>query len=192
MDMALALPGYDVGNLTARRSYAARFITQQVNKLINLPVLKDHRSAGVTLALKNMSHCLVNNVCRSHNTITANACGFLYSRCRRHAGHSQQGRTAHSRRYQRSLSRRTGARPQFVWEHQTMYFATDPVALDHIGWKAIDEKRLAVGMKRIADDKPDRFSTYLNRQPEHIGLAGALGLGEWDEKKIDLRRIQLS
>ena len=38
-----------------------------------------------------------------------------------------------------------GAKPQFVWEHQTMYFATDPVALDHIGWKAIDEKRLAVG-----------------------------------------------
>lgn len=24
------------------------------------------------------------------------------------------------------------ARPQFVWEHRTMYFATDPVALDRI------------------------------------------------------------
>jgi hypothetical protein len=73
-----------------------------------------------------------------------------------------------------------------------MYFATDPVALDHIGWKAIDARRLAAGMKSIADDKPDRFSTFLNRQPEHIEIAGALGLGEWDEKKIDLRRIQLS
>src|SRR6266550_7663345 len=53
MDMALTMPGYDVSNLTARRSYAAQFITQQVNKLINVPVLKDHQSAGVTLALKN-------------------------------------------------------------------------------------------------------------------------------------------
>jgi hypothetical protein len=73
-----------------------------------------------------------------------------------------------------------------------MYFATDPVALDRMAWKAIDEKRLAVGMKRIADDKPDQFSTFLNRQPEHIEIAGSLGLGEWDEKKIDLRRINLS
>ena len=35
---------------------------REVNKLINLPVLKDHQSAGVTLALKNLSHGLVNNV----------------------------------------------------------------------------------------------------------------------------------
>jgi hypothetical protein len=46
-------------------------------------------------------------------------------------------------------------------------------------------------MRRIADDKPDQFSTFLNRQPEYIEIAGALGLGEWDEKKIDLRRIDL-
>src|SRR5215472_4530393 len=64
MDMALTLPGYDVSNLTARRSYASLFITKQVNKLINLPVLKDHQSAGVTLALKNLSHGHVNNVAR--------------------------------------------------------------------------------------------------------------------------------
>ena len=48
MDMALTLPGFSVDNLTARRSYAAQFITKQVNKLINLPVLKDHQSAGIT------------------------------------------------------------------------------------------------------------------------------------------------
>src|SRR6266851_9858787 len=73
MDMALTMPGHDVGNLTARRSYAAQFITKQVNKLINVPVLKDHQSAGVTLALKNLSHGLVNNVNRSHGTYTLNA-----------------------------------------------------------------------------------------------------------------------
>src|SRR5438132_12695034 len=75
VDMALTMPGYDAGNLTARRSYAAQFITKQVNKLINLPVLKDHQSAGVTLALKNLSHGLVNNVNRSHSSYTLNACG---------------------------------------------------------------------------------------------------------------------
>ncbi|MBI5828909.1 MAG: DUF362 domain-containing protein, partial [Chloroflexi bacterium] len=48
---ALVLPGQDPSSLTARRSYAARFVTRDVNKLINLPTLKDHQSAGVTLAL---------------------------------------------------------------------------------------------------------------------------------------------
>ena len=74
MDMALTLPGYSLDNAAARRSYAARFITREVNKLVNLPVLKDHQSAGVTLALKNMSHGLVNNVSRSHSSNSLNAC----------------------------------------------------------------------------------------------------------------------
>lgn len=191
MDMALTLPGYDAGNLTARRSYAARFITKEVNKLVNLPVLKDHQSAGVTLALKNMSHGLVNNVSRSHSSPTLNACGsfipavvsmpVIRNKVVLHILDGIKG----------LYHGGPGARPEFVWEHKTMYFASDPVALDHIGWKAIDEKRLAAGMKAIAEDKPDKFSTFLNRQPEHVEIAGAMGLGEWDEKKIDVRRVKL-
>jgi hypothetical protein len=46
-------------------------------------------------------------------------------------------------------------------------------------------------MKRIAEDRPDKFSTFLSRQPEHVEIAGAMGLGEWNESKIDLRRINL-
>src|ERR1700676_3470358 len=41
-------------------------VTRMVDQIITLPVLKDHRSAGVTLSLKNMSHGM-NNICaRSH------------------------------------------------------------------------------------------------------------------------------
>jgi hypothetical protein len=29
-------------------------------------------------------------------------------------------------------------------------------------------------------------------QPEHVEIAGALGLGVWDEKKLDVRRIKLA
>ena len=190
MDMALTLPGYDAGNLTARRSYAARFITRDVNKLINLAVLKDHQSAGVTLALKNLSHGLVNNVCRSHSSTTLNACGsfipavvsmpVIRNKAVLHILDGVKGL------YHGGPS----AKPQFVWEHRTIYFATDPVALDHVGWQAIDEKRKAAGMKPVAEDPPDKFSTFLHRQPEHIEIAGALGLGEWDMKKIQLRRVR--
>ena len=73
-----------------------------------------------------------------------------------------------------------------------MYFATDPVALDHVGWKAIDAQRTANGMLPVALSKPDDVSHYLNCQVEHIEIAGSLGLGEFDDKKIDLRRFELT
>jgi uncharacterized protein (DUF362 family) len=81
--------------------------------------------------------------------------------------------------------------PQFVWEHKTMYFATDPVALDRVGWEAIDAQRAGVGRKPVAEDLPDRYSTFIRRQPEHVELAGALGLGEFRREKIDVRNIRL-
>ena len=77
MEMALIKPGENWSDPHFRRSYVAKTITRQVNKFINLPVLKHHQSAGVTIALKNMSHGMVNNVNRSHLTPTANACGIF-------------------------------------------------------------------------------------------------------------------
>jgi uncharacterized protein (DUF362 family) len=157
-----------------------------------LAVLKDHQSAGITLALKNLSHGLVNNVNRSHATRTMNTCGafipavvsmpVIRNKAVLHILDGVKGL------YHGGPS----AKPQFVWEHKTMYFATDPVALDRVGWKVLDAKRVAVGMKPIAEDRPDKFSTFLSRQPEHVEIAGAMGLGEWDEAKIDVRRLKLA
>jgi uncharacterized protein (DUF362 family) len=193
LDMALVTPGQDPGSLQARRSHVATFLTRGVNKLINLPVVKDHQSAGVTLALKNLSHGLVNNVYRSHSTETLNACGAFIPAVvnlpvirQKTVLHIMDGIKA-------LYHGGPGAdNARFVWEHKTLYFATDPVALDRIGWKVIDERRVQAGMSSIAESKPDQYSTFLRRQPEHIEIAGALGLGEWDEKRIELKRVELS
>jgi hypothetical protein len=72
-----------------------------------------------------------------------------------------------------------------------MYFSTDPVAMDRVGWQVLDAKRLAMGAAKIADAKPDRDSTFVRMQPEHVEIAGALGLGIWDEKKMDVRQLKL-
>ena len=37
LDMALVTPGQDPANPQARRSYVAKFLSKEVNKLINLP-----------------------------------------------------------------------------------------------------------------------------------------------------------
>ena len=45
-------------------------------------------------------------------------------------------------------------------------------------------------MKKIMESAPDKYSTFVHRQAEHVEIAGALGLGVWDRGKIDLRKVQ--
>jgi uncharacterized protein (DUF362 family) len=190
--MALVTPGQDPANPEARRSYVAKFLTRDVNKLVNLAVLKDHQSAGVTLALKNLSHGLVNNVYRSHSTPTLNACGTFIPAVVNLPVIRQKTVLNILDGIKALYHGGPGSDARFVWEHKTLYFATDPVALDRTGWKAIDEKRLQAGMSVVAEAVPDPpLSNFLRRQPEHIEIAGALGLGEWDESRIDLKRFDL-
>ena len=197
MEMPLVNPEYkaeySLSDPHIRRSYVCKFLTKEVNKLVNLPILKHHQSAGVTLALKNLSHGFTNNVNRSHASTTANACGIFIPAVVdlpifrekvvlnildgvKAAYHGGPGATVR----------------HYAWEHKTLYFATDPVALDHIGWKAIDEQRVAVGRLPIALMKPDEHSQWLNGQVEHIELAGNFGLGVFAEDEIRLKRVNLS
>ncbi|MBY0504058.1 MAG: DUF362 domain-containing protein [Bryobacteraceae bacterium] len=193
LDMQLTMPGFDFKNERARRSYASRYITTEVDKLVNLCLLKHHQSAGITIALKNLSHGLVNNVCRSHSSPMLNACGAfipaavsvpvirnktVLNICDGIKGLYHGGPGVSPRK------------AKYVWEHKTLYFSTDPVAMDRIGWKALDAKRLSVGMALIADAKPDADSGFVRMQPEHVDIAGALGLGVGDMDKIQHVRLK--
>ena len=196
MEMPLVHPDYasdyDLSDPHVRRSYVAKFLSKEVNKVINLCVMKHHQSAGVTLALKNMSHGLVNNVSRSHVSPTANACGIFIPAVvdlpvirEKLVLHILDGVKA---AYHGGPGSSVG---RYMWEHKTMYFATDPVALDKTGWKAIDKKRAAVDRPPIALLKPDQDSRWLNAQVEHIELASNFGLGVFDDDRIRLNRIDL-
>ncbi len=195
MDMQLTLPGFDMTNDQARRSFAAVYITKEVNKLVNLCLLKHHQSAGITFALKNMSHGLVNNVNRSHSSPMLNACGafipasvsipVIRNKAVLHIGDAIKA-LAHGGPVMNP------SREKYVWEHKTMFFSTDPVAIDKIGWEELDAHRVSVGMKPLAEAMKDADSGFVRMQPEHVEIAGALGIGVADRKKIDLRAIKLS
>jgi hypothetical protein len=191
IEMALVKPSDNPNDPHCRRSYVAKVISQQVNKIINLPVLKHHQSAGVTIALKNLSHGLVNNVNRSHVSPTNNGCGVFIPTVVSLPVIRDKAVLHICDAVKASWHGGPGARPQYVWEHKTMYFATDPVALDKTGWKAIDAQRAAKGMAPIALSKPDKDSHFLNCQVEHIEIAGTLGLGEFDDAKINVKRFDL-
>jgi len=176
-----------------RRSYVARFLTQEVNKVINLGVLKHHQSAGVTIALKNLSHGMVNNVARSHLSRSANACGIFIPAVIDLPVFRQKVVLNIIDGIKAAYHGGPGSKvAKYLWEHQTLYFATDPVAVDRIGWTVIDDKRGQMGMPPLALAPADDDSLFVRMQPEHVELAGALGLGESDEKSIDLKSFTLA
>jgi uncharacterized protein DUF362 len=192
MEMALAQPGQNINDEHVRRSYVAKLVTREINKFINLPTLKHHQSAGVTIALKNMSHGLVNNVCRSHSSPTLNACGVFIPSVVSLPVIRQKAVLHILDAVKASYHGGPGGNPKYFWEPKAMYFATDPVALDKTGWKVIDGMRAHKGMAPVASAKPDNDSHFLNCHVEHIEIAGALGLGEFDDSKIDLKRFDLT
>ncbi|WP_428264113.1 DUF362 domain-containing protein [Haliangium sp.] len=198
------------------RSHLSTIVTRKVDKFISIPVLKDHNSAGITLSLKNLSHGLVNNVARSHMRIpgrdrdgrggTLNQCGTFIPTIvslppirEKAVLQILDGLVA---TYEGGPST---WRPTFsTWERGSLFFATDPVALDHIGWEIIDEERAARGWPPVAKmglmaDRGTREianqvseEPFHSRQPQHVPLAGTLGLGVFERDQIDYSRIELS
>jgi uncharacterized protein (DUF362 family) len=241
--MGFASPDQDPRDDRRFRSHLSVIVTRLVNKFVTIPVLKDHRSAGVTLALKNLSHGLNNNVARSHlNDVQY---GGLVSRPRV-AGPNQCNTfipTAVSQpaiRQKATLHIMDGLIGVYeggpgswnqtwaTWRHKGLFFATDPVALDHVGWDILDRKRAEEGWRPVAqmgllhaapaatlssglaalaaggspgaaaltaagqNYRGGRTSEVFDRrQPEHVILAGSIGLGTFDARQIEHRRIEL-
>lgn len=195
VEFPFVLPGSDPKSEIARRSYFTKFLTQHVNKVINVPCLKTHELAGVTLALKNLSHGLVNNVSRSHDgpkllytEFIPGVVGSPLVRSKtvlnildgtRGLFHGGPGIMA-------------GLSQSYVWDHKTAYFATDPVALDRMGMIVLEAMRKKQHLKPIHEAKPDSLWPGPVRQPEYIDSAGQAGLGEADASKIAFQRIELA
>jgi uncharacterized protein (DUF362 family) len=238
--MGYASPQHDPKDDRRFRSHLSVIITRLVNKFVTIPVLKDHRSAGVTLALKNLSHGLNNNVARSHlsgirrldgtisgpnqcNTFIPTAASQLAIR-QKATLHIMDGLIGVYEGGPGSWNR-TWA----TWPYKSLFFATDPVAMDHVGWDILDAKRAQEGWPPVAKMGllqntpavmlstrlaalasrmgPDALTfnsagqhfeggreseAFDRRQPEHIILSGMIGLGVFDARQIDHRRIEMS
>jgi Domain of unknown function (DUF362) len=225
------------------RTHLSVIVSRLINKMITIPVLKDHRSGGVTLALKNLSHGMNNNVARSHllpaphgfsedsrsvsgpnqcNTFIPQAVSQQVLR-QRATLHVLDGLIGVYEGGPGSWNRTWG-----TWRYNSLLFATDPVAMDHVGWDIIDAKRVHMGLlpveqtglvhqtstatirtsltalasygtldaaslNVIAKNVNDgRSSENFNlRQPEHVVLAGAVGLGKFKHEDIWHRRVSV-
>jgi uncharacterized protein (DUF362 family) len=198
LDIVHAKAGiHDPRDERTRRSHLARIVTQKVNKLICIPVLKDHGSGGVTLALKNMSHGLVNNVCRSHGTHDTNTCNLFIPAIVTHPVIRQkavlQVLDGLNAVYQGGPA---ASSQKYVWQYKALFFATDPVAMDRVCGEIVDARRVEGGLPPVAETgrsgkNPTRTEAFDFRQPQHIAGAGALGLGVYDKAKIEHKVLNL-
>jgi hypothetical protein len=194
------------------RSHLSKIVTQKVDKIISIPVLKDHRSAGVTLALKNMSHGLVNNVARSHpGSLPGSEQAFTNSLNHCHTFIPAMVSLPQTRQkcVLQILDGLVGNyeggpgswnRTFATWDYKSLFFATDPVALDHVGWGIIDAKRAEEGWPTVARMGRDAIEglgteqseSFPIRHPQHIPLASLLGLGVFDRQKIDHQHLEIA
>jgi len=158
-------------------SYFTRIITKDLDKIINIPILKNAGST-VTLALKNLAFGSVSNTGRLHaqlwNETCAEVCAFapLRDKVVLNIVDGLKG----------CFNGGPGANPQFFCNYHTVLAATDPVAIDRIGYDIVLAKRIAEGLQK--EGSPRALDFMLQAQKLELGVA--------DREKIDLREVLLA
>jgi uncharacterized protein (DUF362 family) len=153
-------------------SRLSRILTQRCDVLINVPVLKDHDGAGVTLALKNM-YGVIHNPNKYHpdgcNPYIAdlNMLPEIRSRMRLTICDATTAQYEGGPAY----------KPEYSWKPNALIVSQDPVALDYTGWQMIERKRAERGLKTLEGD---------GRKPHYIATAadGEHRLGTNDPARI--------
>lgn len=153
-------------------SYFSSIVTRELDKIINIPVLKN-AGASVTNAMKNLAFGSVSNTGRLHarlwNETCAEVCAFpplrdkvVLNICDGLRGCFNGG---------------PAANPQFICNYNTLMVSSDPVSMDRIAYDIIAGKRIAEGIQKSSTPEVLTF----------LYIAEKLGLGIADRNRIDLK-----
>jgi len=154
----------------------SKILTEEVDSLINLGLLKDHGLAGVSIALKNISHGVISHPDIFHDNscdpfiAAINSIPVIKDKIKLHICNGivglYEGGPMPKKRY--------------VWNNNGIILSKDPVALDTIGMNIIEEKR-----------KEKELRSLFNRPnlPVHIETAAKYGLGVRDLNLINHKTV---
>lgn len=161
---------------SGKHSYFSKIITEQVDKIINVPVLKN-AGASVTLAMKNLAFGSISNTGRLHKKLwsetCAEVCAFppLRDKTVLNIIDGLKG----------CFNGGPAANPEFIREFNTVLVSTDPVAIDRIGYDIILKKRIAENVQKEESPRGRKF----------MQLAADLNLGIEDINRINRGTIHL-
>ncbi|MGP8260446.1 MAG: DUF362 domain-containing protein [Acidobacteriaceae bacterium] len=158
-------------------SRLSRILTQRSSVLINVPVLKDHDGAGVTIALKNMY-----GVIHNPNKYHPNGCNPYIADLNMLSEIRSRMRLTICDATTAQYEGGPGYKPEYSWKHNALLVSQDPVALDYTGWQIIERKRAEKGLKTLEAE---------GRAPHYIATAADAEhrLGTNDPGRIALAEV---
>ena len=155
-------------------SYFGKLLTQKLTKIINVPVFKNTGN-GISMATKNIGYGAICNTNRLHRPLFFNVCTEVFA--------------FHPIREKLVLNITDGLIGQydggqmpnakFTYDYNTLFFATDPFALDMVCHRLMVAKRKE--MKVNVNEHP-MFTEYLY-------YAERLGLGIANPDKIEHLKV---
>ena len=159
------------------RSRYSRIVTEHVNVLINVPVLKHHEMAGVSGCLKNLAFGSVDNTRRFHAKPLY--CNPAIAEILEHkvlkdklALNIVDGLVA-------SFDRGPTYHAESAWNYGSLFVSADPVILDVLVLQTVNQKREEMEL--------DSVSKLAN----HINTASGVGLGTNTLDQADLQRVEI-
>ncbi len=156
-------------------SHIARILSQEVTKVINVPVMSNTERNGIAGCLYNMTIPNIDNWRRfsQGNRFGATAIAEMYA-------HPMIGQKVVLNIVDGLIAQYAGgpqSQPLFSEKHATIYASKDPVALDSILLKKLEEWRKRGGVPAIGN-----MAVY-------VQAASYGGLGNSERGKIDLRSV---
>jgi uncharacterized protein (DUF362 family) len=158
-------------------SRLSKILTQRSNVLINIPVLKDHDGAGVTIALKNMY-----GVIHNPNKYHPNGCDPYIADLNMLPEIRTRMRLTICDATTAMYEGGPAYKPEHSWKNNALIVSQDPVAVDYTGWQIIERKRAENGLKTLEAD---------GRAPRYIATAADAHhrLGTNDPRRISIIEV---
>ncbi len=160
--------------------------TRECDKIINMPILKDHSNSGVTFCLKNIAYGISSNNGRFHkpayiSTFIADFCARpeVRDKVMIHIGDGLEGC------FDRGPDPDS---PRALFTPNTLYLGTDPVAMDAVARAVIDDERVTRGLTPVAET-PGYYDGM--RPVDHIEMAAQKGVGICDPARMIVEKVVL-
>lgn len=164
---------YPVGD---KKTRLTKIFTEMCDSIINIPLIKDHGTAGFTGALKNHYGTIDNarefhsNNCTSPGIPEVNIIPIIRKKQKLIITNALSCVFNGGPRWDR----------KFMWNYGGILIGTDPVAIDTVMFNIINEKRKLEGLSPISENVA-----------KHIRLASELGFGTNNINEIDLLEVNL-
>ncbi|MCR4291406.1 MAG: DUF362 domain-containing protein [Candidatus Kuenenia sp.] len=153
----------------------SKIVSQMCTAIINVPVLKDHDLAGISVAMKNFFGAMHNP-----NKYHTNNCNPYIAELNSHPYIANKVRLIVCDAILSQYNGGPGYKPQWTWNYNGIIVGRDPVAFDRICHTIIEDQRKKMKFPSLQQAR---------REPKYISTAAMLGLGTDDLSKINLVSI---